>query len=255
MKKLELTKGKVALVDDEDFYWLSQFNWFAIQIGETWYAKRSKKKGILRNAVSYEIYLHRVVMQLHDKTKVVDHMNHNGLDCQKSNLRICSKTENDWHSRGLLNSSSIYKGVSWSKNKDKWQVSLKCEKEKIFIGYFDNEIEAAKAYDTIAAKYFGEFAHLNFKEDLVIESLEQIKERNKKPFVMTEEHKKASQEGLRKVDWLALRQDKCKKVVDINTGNIYNSLNEAALALNINKTTLSKYLLGKRTNKTNLKYI
>lgn len=163
MKHLPLTKGKVAQVDDEDYYWLSQWNWFAVEINNIWYAKRSKKKGVLRSGESFEIYLHRVVTRCTNKNMTVDHKDHDGLNNQKSNLRICTKAENNRSIRSRKNSSSIYLGVSWDKARNKWQVQYMFNGKKVFMKRYTNEIEAAKAYDTIALQYAGEFANLNFK--------------------------------------------------------------------------------------------
>lgn len=163
MKLLSLTKGKYAQVDDEDYYWLSQWNWFAIETKGAWYARRSKKKGVLRSGEPFEVYLHRVVMRCSDKTKVVDHRDHDGLNCQKVNLRTCTKSENNRNLCSRKGSSSSYLGVTWDSSRSKWSSRLKCKGKTFNIGRFNNEIEAAKAYDLVAKEQFGNFANLNFK--------------------------------------------------------------------------------------------
>jgi|LakMenEpi03Aug12_release.lakeMendotaPanAssembly.Ray.scaffolds.fasta_scaffold591655_1 hypothetical protein len=163
MKLLPLTKDKFALVDDDDYYWLSQWNWFAVEIKNTWYARRSKKKGILRSNEKYEIYLHRIVMRCSDIDFVIDHLDKNGLNNQKENLRICTKSENNKHTSSHKNSSSQYLGVSYDKNRNKWSANLMNNGKRILFKRYNTEIEAAKAYDITAKTQFGVYANLNFK--------------------------------------------------------------------------------------------
>jgi hypothetical protein len=106
--------------------------------------------------------MHRAVMGVEDK-RYVDHQNHNGLDNRRKNLRIATWEENCWNKRKPnTNSSSIYKGVMWDKRRGNWQVMIGYKGKKIFIGYFDDEQEAARAYDAKAKELYGEFAALNF---------------------------------------------------------------------------------------------
>lgn len=165
MVELQLTKGKVALVDNEDFYWVSQWNWFAVEINGTWYARRSKKKGVLRNCPSFDVYLHRLISKCQDKSMVVDHIDHNGLNCQRSNLRICSRAENNRNVSPRKGSSSKYLGVFLSSEewrKKRWVVNLKHDGKSVLRKRYLTEYEAAVAYDQAARKYHGEFANLNF---------------------------------------------------------------------------------------------
>jgi hypothetical protein len=165
MKLLPLTKNKFALVDDDDYYWLSQWNWFAVEIKNTWYARRSRKKGVLRSNEKYEIYLHRIVMRCNelDNTLVIDHLDKNGLNNQKENLRLCTKSENNKHTSSHKNSSSQYLGVSYDKNRNKWTASLMNNGVRILFKRYNTEIEAAQAYDITAKTQFGVYANLNFK--------------------------------------------------------------------------------------------
>lgn len=163
MKLLPLTKGYHAIVDDDDYYWVSQFNWFALELDNKVYARRSKKKGILKSNEPYEIYLHRVVTRCTDKTKVIDHIDHNGLNCQKDNLRICTLTENKRNIRSYNNSTSTFLGVSYDKIRNKWVAQLTHNSIKILNKRFNTEKEAALAYDISAKTYHGTFANLNFK--------------------------------------------------------------------------------------------
>jgi hypothetical protein len=161
MKLLPLTKGYHAMVDDDDYYWVSQFNWQAIELNGAIYARRNKKKGILKSNEPYEIYLHRVIMKCVDKEKVVDHIDHDGLNNIKSNLRICSKDDNKIYTTSHKNSSSKYLGVSYDRARNKWNAQLKYNGQRILAKRYNTEAEAAEAYNLIAKKHFGEFANLN----------------------------------------------------------------------------------------------
>lgn len=98
------------------------------------------------------------------KGMVVDHINHNGLDNRKANLRIATFSENRRNSRKAKDTSSKYKGVSWHKNNKKWHAGININGRRKHLGSFDDEIQAAKAYDEVARKYHGEFSSLNFEE-------------------------------------------------------------------------------------------
>ena len=112
--------------------------------------------------------LHRLILQP-DEDQHVDHINGNGLDNRRSNLRLCSRVENRWNSRKLKTSAtSIFKGVYFDKNYQRrklskcWRSGIRCNGEKINLGSFYNEIDAAVAYDRAAIKFFGDFARPNF---------------------------------------------------------------------------------------------
>ena len=150
-------------VDDEDYYWLSQWNWNAVSIKNKIYVKRSKKKGVLKSGVKYEVFLHRVIMRCNDSNLVVDHIDGNPLNNQKSNLRICTKAENNRNTSSHKNSSSKYLGVTYDKARNKWNAQLMVNGKRVLTKRYITEIEAAKAYDVAAALYVGVYANLNFK--------------------------------------------------------------------------------------------
>ncbi len=155
MKKLKLTKGYIALVDDEDFNWLNQWKWSADKDG---YAFRSIKK--VENGKRTCIKMHRQIMNA-DKGQDVDHINHIAYDNRKSNLRLCSRTENLFNMR-KTRGTSIFKGVSWWKRDKCWEVKIRVNGKTKKIGYFKNERHAAMAYDIWAKEIYGKFAVVNF---------------------------------------------------------------------------------------------
>ena len=155
MKRIPLTQGKFTIVDDEDYEYLNQWKWSA-----KW---NNKTKSFY--AVTYNkrkcIYMSRLVMKATEEMQV-DHIHHNGLDNRKSNLRICTQGQNMLNKKKYRNSFCNYKGVSIGNNNDKYRAVIGVNKRIIHLGYFDKEIDAAKAYDEAALKYHKEFANLNF---------------------------------------------------------------------------------------------
>jgi hypothetical protein len=158
MSKIVKSKeGYEIIVDDEDYDEVSKFIW------------RIRKKDIaIGKFYPYShhygrfIKLHRYLLNMTDPTIYIDHVNKNTLDNRRCNLRYSTPQENRRNSGKKIKASSKYKGVVWNKIHKKWLVRIVKEKGKrIFLGYFYNEIDAAKAYNEAAKKYFGEFAHLN----------------------------------------------------------------------------------------------
>ena len=153
MRYIELTKDKFAIVDDADFEWLSQWKWYAHASYRKYYAARRDKNGQF-------IYMHRLITDAPNNLQI-DHKNGNGLDNSRSNLRICTRSQNQANKIQTNQKSSIYKGVTWYKNYSKWMAQIHVQGKRKFIGYFSTEMEAAKAYDLKAKELFGEFAKLN----------------------------------------------------------------------------------------------
>lgn len=161
MKQIKLTQGKFAMVDDKLFEELNKKKWHAQKGNSTFYAVRSEYIDGKWNTTG----MHRLILGITDKNIFGDHIDHNGLNNQFSNLRACSNIENLRNKKIKEGYSSIYKGVSFHKIWRKWQVRIKGDGKRTHIGYFTDEVEAAKAYDTAAKTLFGEFANLNFKDN------------------------------------------------------------------------------------------
>lgn len=170
MKEISLSKngtkykGKfVTIVDDEDYEWLNQYNWIVKQY------KRSNVIYCQSCINGKNTYMHRLILEqpinLH-----VDHINHNGLDNRRSNLRLCTRIQNSYNiPKTSLSTSSIYKGVSYSKTSKKWQAKYKTQGKTFYLGCFDEEIEAAYAYNDAVKQSFKEFAYLNDIGDIKYE--------------------------------------------------------------------------------------
>jgi hypothetical protein len=158
--KIPLTKSQFAKVDPEDYIWLAQFRWHCKVNKDAIYAVRC----VTENGRERRIYLHRLLMNT-PEGKVCDHINHDGLDDRKDNLRNCSIGENNANRRRLKKGSSQYIGVSWDKRRKIWTAHAKINGEDKYLGSFEVEADAARAYDATAWSAHGPFANLNFPEN------------------------------------------------------------------------------------------
>lgn len=159
INKIKLTQGQFALVDSEDFNKLSQYKWWADYNTHT---KSYYAKGYIgiRNGKQIIKRMHRVIMNAPNKLQV-DHINHNTLDNRKQNLRLCTNAENQCNQKGYENTTSKYKGVCWHKRDKVWTAQIQRNKKQVHLGYFDSEIQAAKAYNKKAKELFGEYTLSN----------------------------------------------------------------------------------------------
>ena len=166
MKEIKLTQGYVALVDDEDYIWLSKFSWSVLGS-----AKEPNKKYAVRAGVNKShLSMHREIMAKYhslpykDKSWEVDHIDNNRCNNQKYNLRVCTREENARNR--VINSNKIgntLKGVI-KRSSGKYRARIRINKKLINLGTYTTEEAAAKRYDAAAVYLFGEFANINFPE-------------------------------------------------------------------------------------------
>jgi len=157
LRKIKLTQGKYALVDDADYDRINKYNWYFTHYG---YAARKTPKAERDKGRASVIYMHREILNAMEGSDV-DHVDGNRLNNQSNNLRICSRSENLRNQRKAKNTTSKYKGVCWQERDKKWQVYIYHGKKNHYLGYFDKEEDAAGAYNEEAIKHHGEYAYLN----------------------------------------------------------------------------------------------
>lgn len=157
MKRIPLTQGKFATVDNEDYERLSKHKWHLLKCPTGSYAQRNIPAGGRKQK---KVQMHRVIMQAPDDMQV-DHIDRDGLNNQRNNMRLCTHAQNQRNRRTQANFSG-YKGVNWNNKSKKWQVYISVNDKAVFLGSFFCPIKAAVAYDKAAIRYSGEFARLNF---------------------------------------------------------------------------------------------
>ncbi len=160
MKTIPVFGGHVAMVDDDDFEKLSKLKWSAStnrrKTGKTIYAIHSSRIGETVTVVG----MHRMVMSA-PSDSVVDHIDSDGLNNQKHNLRLATHSQNLGNRRKSPGKSSIYKGVYWGNAEKGWIAQIFLNGKGKRIGKFKEECDAALAYNLVADELFGEFAKLN----------------------------------------------------------------------------------------------
>ena len=148
---LALTQGKIAFFDEEDSHVVAGSDWCAVNVHGRWYAVTYRN--------GQHLYLHHAIM---GSTDEVDHIDGDGLNNRRSNLRHCTHQQNLWNARRQANNTSGYRGVSFDKKRGKWLayiVNGGCQKH---LGRFDDPVAAARAHDAAAIATRGKFARLNF---------------------------------------------------------------------------------------------
>lgn len=156
MKEIPLTQGLVALVDDEDFAFLNQYNWSASGRKGKEYAQA------WTGPITRYVLMHRFLIG--DKPGMeIDHIDRNPRNNCRSNLRHVTHVQNSWNRDAHIGTSG-YRGVTWKAREKRWIAQIRCHRRLVYLGFFHSEIEAAKAYDRAALQLRGEFALLNFPE-------------------------------------------------------------------------------------------
>lgn len=161
--RIPLSQGKFAVVDPDDYWRLSKHKWCAYRSGRTFYAARRAQTG---NGQKRHLPIHRAVPNV-PNGMFVDHINRNGLDNRKANLRPATHAQNTQNraKRSDRTYNSKYKGVSRRYGRKFFEAQIRINGRPILLGRrFTDEITAAKAYDRAAKKYHGEYAALNFPQ-------------------------------------------------------------------------------------------
>jgi len=152
--KIQLTQGKVAVVDVEDEALVLRHLWYYDSDG---YARTNVNSGGKRRTM----LMHRLINNTPEDI-FTDHRDGDGLNNRRYNLRDAKNIQNLWNSKPHRDGSSKYKGVCWAKNRGKWLSRIMANGKTTQIGYFTCEERAAKEYDRRAKLLHGEFARLNF---------------------------------------------------------------------------------------------
>jgi len=153
MRKIALTKNQTAYVSDEDYFDLLQYRWQARWNGFMYYAVRNIKQGV-------NIYMHRQIAEKMglDLSEQIDHIDGNGLNNQRENLRSATSSQNGFNRNKQNNNTSGFKGVFFDKRRSNYFAQIRINGKSIRLGTFDDINEAVKAYQEAAKKYRGEFA-------------------------------------------------------------------------------------------------
>jgi hypothetical protein len=156
-KEIKLTtRDMVALVDDDMYDYLMQWKWTVHNGRNTLYAVRKGKRPLQK-----KVWMHREITNAPAGMQV-DHINGDGLCNLRENLRVCTVAENLRNRRKPVNNTSGYKGARLHKETNRYQACIEINGKAIHLGYYTDPVDAARAYDEAARKYFGEFAKLNF---------------------------------------------------------------------------------------------
>jgi hypothetical protein len=159
-RKIPLGEGKFTIVEPGDFYEVNRFNWCAKENGPRTYAVRLVAD--LHNRTKI-LSMHREIMGA-PAGMLVDHRNRDTLDNRRENLRLATHSQNQFNKgKTSRKTTSRFIGVFFEKYSGRWVARTTVEGKRIWLGRFDNEIDAARVYDEAAKKYHGEFAQLNFQ--------------------------------------------------------------------------------------------
>ena len=157
--QIELAKGMVALIDEEDWELVRGYRWRAFKgpTNNTWYALTSVRRD---DGGQRGVYMHRLILGLTDPRIKSDHRDGNGLNNQRWNLRACANSENLRNRGAQANNKCGFKGVSWRKDCGKWRADIMADGKRKHLGHFKTPEEAHQAYCAAAIELHGEFANV-----------------------------------------------------------------------------------------------
>jgi hypothetical protein len=155
--EVPLTRGKVAIIDIDDAERVSAYQWRGIVSDGIWYAATQPPRS---GGTRATILLHRFLLDSPAHAEV-DHIDGDGLNCRRSNLRLATRVQNSRNSKRPSDNTSGFKGVSRSKGRRKWRVRIGINGTHKHLGCFRTKEEAAQAYDQAALRLFGQFARVN----------------------------------------------------------------------------------------------
>jgi hypothetical protein len=188
VRSIALTKGKHALVDAEDYDRLMKHKWTASSSGPKCYAQRNEK--------GHSILMHREIMKA-PKGMVVDHIDGNGLNNCKSNLRICTQGQNNYNGRPRGRTSG-FKGVSYDRARGKYKAYVWENGRTVVLGRYASQLEAAQVRDLRAVQLHGEYAYLNFPADWPKEKIKEVYEKAQAERDKLESNRKGSRRSHKK---------------------------------------------------------
>jgi hypothetical protein len=153
MKEIKISQGRFAQVDAADYEYLSKYKWH--------YEKGYVSRNVPAEKGQVQIYMHTQVMGGKRSGLEIDHVNGDGLDNRRQNLRYCTHSENMKNRKMARNNTSGYKGVSYAKTSGKWMAYICVNSKLQNLGYYDTAEKAAEVYDEAARKNYGDFARIN----------------------------------------------------------------------------------------------
>jgi hypothetical protein len=156
--EVTLTQGKVALVDRADLELVAEHRWYALRNRRTFYAQTSLPCSDGKHTT---LKMHRLILP---GAEQIDHVNGNGLDNRRSNLRAATSLDNKRNERKRRDNTSGFKGVHWRKDLSRWRACIMVDGRTIHLGYHADRESAARAYDAAARERFGAYAAVNFPE-------------------------------------------------------------------------------------------